>query len=78
MMLLQLSSPMVRSLQSHWPQHHLHLQQHAEDQEAVLQQVHFMESAPHDGKHRCTIEAAVALYLVLVHHPHVYTKLQEF
>ena len=78
MMLLQLSNPMVRSLRSHWSQHHLHLQQHAEDQEAVLQQVHFVESAPLDGKCRCTFEAAVALYLVLVHHPHVYTKLQEF
>ena len=63
---------MVRSLQSYWPQHHLHIQQPFEDHNAVLQQMHFMESAPHDGKHRCTIEAAVALYLVLVHHPHVY------
>jgi hypothetical protein len=40
--------------------------------------VHIVESAPLNGKCRCTFEAAVTLYLVLVHHPHVYKKLQEF
>ena len=70
---------LVRSLRSNWPKYHLHLQQYAEDQEAgVLQQMHFVESVPYNGKFWCTFEADVALLLGLVHHPHIYTKLQEF
>jgi hypothetical protein len=42
-------------------QYHLNLQEQAEDQKAVLQHVHFMESTPHNGKCRCIFEASVAL-----------------